>query len=139
VSAFKPRRKMRSSPEYVLTVAVAQAFRAHLDIRGIKWTHFPAGEKRTAITGAKLKRMGMQPGWPDFQIIGIAGQYIGIELKAGKGGLNENQKALHPELRDWGAKVYECRSVTEVLTVLEEEGLMDFPVTSASYRAKNPA
>lgn len=129
----------RASPEYVLTVAVAKALRAHLDIRGVKWTHFPAGEKRTGATGAKLKRMGMQPGWPDFQIIGHGGQYIGIELKAGKGGLNPNQKALHPELKRCGAKVHECRSISEVLDVLEGEGLMDLPVTPAAYRARIPA
>jgi hypothetical protein len=29
-------------------------------------THYPAGERRDAITGARLKRMGVVPGIPDF-------------------------------------------------------------------------
>jgi hypothetical protein len=30
------------------------------------FTHFPAGERRDEITGARLKRMGVVPGIPDF-------------------------------------------------------------------------
>jgi hypothetical protein len=36
---------------------------------GVLWSHFPSGESRDARTGAKLKHMGLQPGWPDFIII----------------------------------------------------------------------
>ena len=46
------------------------------------WTHFPAGEARTELTGALLKRMGTQPGWSDFLIIGPpAGRLHALELK----------------------------------------------------------
>jgi hypothetical protein len=34
-----------------------------------QWTHIPLGEDRSAVTGAKLKRMGVTPGWPDFLLI----------------------------------------------------------------------
>jgi hypothetical protein len=33
------------------------------------FTHLPMGERRDTITGARLKRMGTQPGWPDFLLI----------------------------------------------------------------------
>lgn len=39
---------------------------------GWVWTHLPMGERRDAITGARLKRMGTQPGWPDFIFIAPA-------------------------------------------------------------------
>ena len=35
----------------------------------ILWSHFPAGENRTAATGALLKRMGLKQGWPDFVFV----------------------------------------------------------------------
>jgi hypothetical protein len=36
---------------------------------GWRWTHLPMGERRDPITGARLKRMGTQPGWPDLIFI----------------------------------------------------------------------
>jgi hypothetical protein len=33
------------------------------------WTHIPFGEKRSAVTGARLKRMGVNPGWADLLLI----------------------------------------------------------------------
>lgn len=46
-----------------------------------RWSHFPAGEHRDPRTGAKLKAMGLQAGWPDFQLIGPSGLFHGLELK----------------------------------------------------------
>jgi hypothetical protein len=36
---------------------------------GWRWTHLPMGERRDAVTGARLKRMGVQAGWPDFILL----------------------------------------------------------------------
>jgi hypothetical protein len=33
------------------------------------YTHVPLGEERTAMAGARLKRMGTMPGWPDFVLL----------------------------------------------------------------------
>lgn len=121
----------RRQSEYVLTKAVAQALSLHLDRRGIPWTHFPAGESRTARTGAKLKRMGLQAGWPDFQIIGRGGHALFIELKVGSGTLSKAQRRVHHELTQTGALVSVCSSVEAVLMVLESEGLMDMPLLPA--------
>ena len=45
-----------------------------------RWTHLPMGEHRDIITASRLKRMGVQPGWPDFIFIG-PGEVIFLELK----------------------------------------------------------
>jgi hypothetical protein len=49
-------------------------------------THFPAGESRgrgldAIITGTRLKRYGLKPGWPDTQLISPVGLYHGLEIK----------------------------------------------------------
>jgi hypothetical protein len=46
-----------------------------------RWSHFPAGEKRDVITGARLKRAGLMRGFPDLIIISPAGFFHGLELK----------------------------------------------------------
>lgn len=63
----------------------------------LPWTHFPAGENRGdhiervnrktgrtyrySPTGAKLKRMGLKPGWFDFQGVLPNGQFWHAEVK----------------------------------------------------------
>ena len=46
-----------------------------------RWSHFPAGERRDVITGTRLKKFGLQPGWPHIQLISPAGLFHGLELK----------------------------------------------------------
>ena len=86
------------------------------------WTHFPAGELRTARTGALLKAMGTKPGWPDFQIIFDAQAFF-IELKTGKGRVSENQKIAHEKLREAGAEVEVCRNFDDVVNTVNDWGL----------------
>lgn len=63
-----------------------------------KWSHFPSGEARTAAAGARLKRQGLKPGWPDYLFISpTTGQAYFLELKRGNGPLSEAQA----EFRDW--------------------------------------
>ena len=35
-----------------------------------RWTHIPSGEYRDKLTAARLQRMGVQRGWPDFIFVG---------------------------------------------------------------------
>ena len=35
----------------------------------IPFTHLPMGGKRDKATAGKLKAMGVNPGWPDFEIL----------------------------------------------------------------------
>jgi len=58
----------------------------------LRWSHFPAGERRDVITGARLKRFGLQRGWPDVQLISPAGRFHGLELKRSGETLTEDQE-----------------------------------------------
>lgn len=48
-------------------ITLARTIRArHLLADGWRMTHFPAGEERDPKTGAILRAMGLEPGWPDL-------------------------------------------------------------------------
>ena len=108
---------MRSSPEYQLHKAVAEYLTLILTPKGIPWTSVGHGGGGK-IRGAQLKAAGLQPGWPDIQIIGPNGRYIGIELKAGSS-LSPSQKQVHRTIEMAGGVVKICRSLEDVWTVLE--------------------
>lgn len=46
-----------------------------------RYTHIPLGEYRPPATAARLKRMGVMPGWPDFQFFHSSGRVCFLELK----------------------------------------------------------
>jgi hypothetical protein len=97
-----------------------------------EWTCFPAGniplEPRFA---AKLARMGLRAGWPDFLV--VHRWVYGIELKGTGGTLSrtrvvrsvrgamrvvEGQVDMFPRLVSAGMNIAVCRSVDEVVTAL---------------------
>ncbi len=59
-----------------------------------RWTHFPAGEARDVRTGARLKRMGLKPGWPDIILVAPSGRFHGLELKREGEDLTDAQSAF---------------------------------------------
>jgi len=79
--------------EIALHFSVAKFLKdfCHADWR---YTHFPAGELRDDKTGAKLKRMGLKAGWPDFQLVSPQGLFHALELKRAGEGLNDDQEAF---------------------------------------------
>lgn len=92
----------------------------------LPWTHFPAGEQRDARTGAKLKAMGLAPGWPDFLLVLPNGQLAGIELKAAGGALSQAQIATRDRFIALKCGFAICRSVDEVEATLAK-WLSHFP------------
>jgi hypothetical protein len=87
----RPRKAPLSRPkESKLQCAVADLLRAHA-LPEWQWTHFPAGEWRGVITGARLKRFGLQRGWPDIQLLSPTGKFYGLELKRLGETLTEDQ------------------------------------------------
>lgn len=56
------------------------------------WTHFPAGERRDVITGAKLKRFGLKRGWSDLLLLPPTGILHALELKREGEILSDAQK-----------------------------------------------
>lgn len=114
-------------PEVALAKAVARFLDLALRPLGIPWTHFPAGEKREKVTkvrkgktvtfspaGARLKAMGLKPGWPDYQLIMPNGQAAFVELKVGENGLSDDQIAVRATLMARGCGYAVCRSLDEV-------------------------
>lgn len=85
------REQLPSPKELKLQFSVAKLLQdfCHPDWR---YTHFPAGELRDDKTGAKLKRMGLKAGWPDFQIVSPQGLFHALELKREGEALNDNQE-----------------------------------------------
>lgn len=115
--------------ETPLTYQVAE-FLEHAWPADLRWTHFPAGEnrgdkiqrtdRRTGKTywfspaGAKLKRMGLKPGWGDFQLLLPRGHIGFIELKTEDGDLTPDQEDFRDVCRANGHGWALCRSVDDV-------------------------
>jgi len=87
------------------------------------WTHFPAGEARTAITGAKLRRFGLKRGWPDLIFVLPGGRFAALELKAAAGRQSPDQKALQAEIERLGSLYLVCRTLAEVEGALAAWGI----------------
>ena len=106
----------RSQAEFRLSCAVTDYLACALPV-DVPYTHFPAGEYRTAATGARLKRMGLKPGWPDY-LIQWRGRLVCIELKAAKGSVSEAQGMVGFNLITHGAIWEVCKSLEDVENVL---------------------
>ena len=123
----RPRARRYAVPpprEAVLHIAVADLLRQTCLPRWI-WSHFPAGEARDVRTGAKLKRMGLARGWPDFLLVKPArgtsrGQLFCLELKRQGEHLTDEQSAF----RDWcdanAVPFAIARTIDEAIAILTE-------------------
>lgn len=103
------------NPEEQLHRAVADYLRVALQPPTI-WTTFPAGGGGR-VRGAKLKAMGMQPGWPDILIMwpdDNGPRVLGIELKGGKGRLSPAQREMFMAFTGAFCTYVVCRSVDDV-------------------------
>jgi hypothetical protein len=90
----KPR--LRKAPpirprEVKLHTDVAKVLRDHC-LPDWLWWHTPNGERRDVQTGARLKRMGVKPGVPDFLLISPYGSVRFLELKRIGETLSETQE-----------------------------------------------
>ena len=116
----------RAQPEAQLHKAVAAYLRLALKPPTI-WTtigHGGGGKVR----GAQLKAMGVMPGWPDIIILWMdhdeQTRVTGIELKAGKGKLSDEQELRSEEFADVGADYVVARSVDDVQAILEHTSII---------------
>jgi len=110
-------KKVPSSREIVLHEQVADLLTDHANPFW-QWTHFPAGEKRSKATGAKLKRMGLQPGWPDFQLICPNTRIIHfLEIKRIGEDLNDNQIRFQSWCGATGVPHGVAQTIDEVLEI----------------------
>ena len=95
---MRARREPRYRPvEYKLQCTIADTLRKYHQKEWL-WTHFPAGELRTLLTGARLKRMGLRRGLPDFLLFAPnGGRPHFLELKREGEDLTVDQQ----ETRAW--------------------------------------
>lgn len=86
--------------------------------------HSPNEGKRSAFSGYFLKKMGMQVGWPDFQLAVPSPEYPGlfIEMKRiteRKKPLPASQISMHRALRQQGYLVFVCYGFNEAHETIE--------------------
>ena len=77
----------------------------------------------SAAEGARRKRLGALPGWPD---IGVwwHGRVVLLELKRERlGALSPAQRALHPRLEATGFPVCVVRTVVQALDAVSAAGV----------------
>ena len=133
LSLFKGRRQRGETPplplEFRTHVAVADALRVGC-VAGWLWTHFPAGEHRDEATGARLKRMGLQKGWPDFLLIDSTGKHHWLELKRGKAPLTKEQEAFRDACQARGVAWAVARSFDEAIVALTLWGALRLRVSA---------
>ena len=111
----------RADPEAQLHRAVAQYLNLALPKDAVWTTVAHGGGGR--IRGAKLKAMGLRPGWPDIQIL-YRGRFIGIELKSGKGRVSPEQDEVAKAIWGAGGSWFVCCSVDQVMLSLRDMGIV---------------
>ena len=110
----------RASPEFDLQKAVVE----HLMLRrarGCCWFAVPNGEKRSPITGSRLKAMGTRAGVSDLIIL-VCGRAYALELKAGKGATSLAQDLWGDEWVSAGGSYHVGRDLDDVLSYLARIG-----------------
>jgi len=108
-------------PEDELHHSVAHAFAVLLPFDAV-WTTWELRNAASAAEGARRKRLGALPGWPDLGVF-YRGSVVLLELKRSRyGALSPAQRVLHPRLSDNGFPVAVCRSVDEALDAVAAGG-----------------
>jgi hypothetical protein len=127
----RPRKAPLTVPkEYRLQTDVADVLKDHA-IPTWRWSHFPAGERHDVRTGARLKRMGLQKGWPDFQLVSPRGLFHALELKRVGEELTEEQQDFQVWCCRFGVPHSVACSLNDALAVLDAWGVLRVRIGSA--------
>lgn len=113
----------RNQPEYRLHCLVADLLRL-LATPGVFAFHPANGEYRSPRTGARLKRMGVVRGVPDFVILAPGKPAIGLELKPEGGRQSPEQRAVEQAWNAAGGKYVVARGYADAYEFLTSEGLI---------------
>jgi hypothetical protein len=127
-SLFKGKRQRGVAPppplEFALHATLADICRRWINPRW-RFSHLPFGEKRDVATGARLKRLGVTPGWPDFLFVGPGAQVFWLELKRPKSGrLSEAQGDIIGHLVACGFGVLVTTSIDDAVATLKQAGIL---------------
>jgi hypothetical protein len=116
-------RKPPSAPEFHLHCMVADVLDRWLT-PGWRFTHIASGELRDKVTAARLKRMGVRKGWPDFVLLSPTGHAYFLELKRRGEHLSESQI----EFANWcvahGYPLYVCDDFNSAVATLKDWGVV---------------
>lgn len=127
-----PRQRGTKPPlarEFATHCAIADTLRVSL-APGWLWTHFPSGEKRDTHAGARLKRMGLKPGFFDLLLIGPDGVHHWMELKAGNAPLSIPQLGFMQDLAVRNVPFAIARSYDEAIEQLRKWGAVRVSVSA---------
>jgi hypothetical protein len=127
--AFSPaRRKNRAGKgapkvtEYSLHRTVADLL-DWLLLPPTVWTTIPSGwGKLPPATAGMLRACGLKPGMPDLMVF-HPGLVFGIELKVKGNYQSAAQLDMQARLSAVGIAVFVARSVDEVITILQQQGI----------------
>ena len=122
----KPRLRkapVERSKEIALHMAVAKLLRQHAR-SDWQWTHIDNGEVRDPRTAAKLKQMGLRPGWPDFVLVPPTGRLHCLELKRLGETLTPEQESLKLWAARHGLPFVVAYSIDEALVALATWGAL---------------
>ncbi len=120
----------RQQPEFRLQCVIADYLHAQHPF--LLWFAVPNGEKRSPITGARLKRMGVRAGVADILIF-YGERFMAIELKAGKGTLQDTQRDFRNAWLSSGGLYDVVRSLEELQSCLNEWGIPKIQKCPAGY------
>ena len=107
--------------EQDLHIAVADYLAVALPAEAVFY-HVPNGELRNKAVAAKLVKMGVKAGVPDFALI-HDGRALFLEAKTDRGRLSVEQRIAHADLARAGGEVAVVRSVEDAVEVLASWGV----------------
>ena len=96
--------------EHNIQVGIVQ----YLRLRGFEVFAIPNGERRDAVTGAKLKAEGVTAGAADLIILLPIGNTLFVEVKTAKGRQSPAQKAFQERVESLGFNYVIWRSIDDV-------------------------
>lgn len=84
--------------------------------------HSPNGGRRNASEAAKFKAMGVRAGFPDLVLLVPRGKcpFLAIELKYGRNGQSQRQKAYQKAFEAIGVRYVVVRSLSEFRKAVED-------------------
>jgi VRR-NUC domain len=120
----RPRRAPVIRPKEIeLHMTTAKILRQHC-LENWRWFHPGSGELRDPVVGAKLKRMGMQRGVPDFVLIPPSGRVCFLELKRIGERLSEEQEDFRLWCITHAVPYCVAHDIDQVLTALDAWGCL---------------
>ena len=136
LNIFKGKRQKGERPpapdEYALHYVIADVLKRWCN-PSWRYTHIPLGEYRRPITAARLKRMGVTAGWPDFVFFHFRGKVCFLELKREGSRATQAQEELALFLMRAGCGYLLTDNFDDALCWLRDTGIV--PARIASYGA----